>query len=359
MLGLFAEHIYGYAPAVDPAFELRVVEEEQSACGGMAIRRQLELSFGRGRVKVGMLLHFPKHREKPSGVFAGLNFRGNHTTHPDPAIIVPDCLVLPEQGKKEPGASVHARGMSASRWPVEMIVARGYAVATACCGEFDPDFDDGFANGIHALEEGERGPSSGGTIAAWAWGLSRMLDALETQPEVDAGRVMAVGHSRMGKTALWAGAQDERFAGVISNAAGCLGDSLSRKRPGDLTSETVGVIVRRFPHWFAGRCNDYSENESALPVDQHELLGLMAPRPVYVGSAEDDLWADPRGQFDSCVAASEAYEMLGLHGIGQSEPPALNQSVGGSVRYHVRPGGHDIKPADWWHFLRFADEMVG
>jgi hypothetical protein len=240
------------------------------------------------------------------------------------------------------------------RWPVEFLASRGFALATLYAGDVDPDFDDGFGNGVHALEKGERDNTSGGTIAAWAWGLSRALDALQQVDGIDRERVIAVGHSRLGKTALWAAAQDERFFGAIANGSGCLGAALSRRRFG----ERIADITSRFPHWFCGRCFDYVDAEAELPIDQHMLLALLAPRPLYIASAADDLWADPRGEFLSCLHAQPAFELLGERGLGVDDLPPLNQSIGDRIGYHIRPGKHDLTPADWWHFMAFAERQL-
>ena len=230
--------------------------------------------------------------------------------------------------------------MNASRWPVARILARGYALATLWCGELFPDRPDGRADSVQTLfAPAANGDAAWGALATWAWGLSRALDAL--LQEGLAGPVALIGHSRMGKTALWAAARDERFALVVSNNSGCGGAALSRRRLG----ETVAAINTRFPHWFCRNFHAFNDREDSLPLDQHQLLALIAPRPLYVASANEDLWADPRGEFLATLQADAVWRLFGHEGLPVQEPPAPEQAVARPHRLPCaprRPRAHPV-----------------
>ena len=353
VLALFEEHVYGRAPARPNDLHFEVLEQDDNALGGRARRKQAAvwLTAGKQGPRMELLLYLPAGASEPAPVFLAANFSGNHTVHPDPAIRLSKSWVrAKDAGVVEHRATEASRGANARRWAVEKAIERGYGLATVYYGDIDPDFDDGFQNGVHALDRPRR-PDSWGSLAAWAWGLSRALDYLETDADVDAGRVALMGHSRLGKAALWAGAADERFAIVISNNSGCGGAALSRRRFG----ETIKRINTSFPHWFNDNFTKYDDNEDALPVDQHMLLALIAPRPLYVNSAEKDLWADPNGEFLAAMRAGAVYELLGEKGLGVRAQPAVEQPVMNTVGYHVRKGRHDVTEYDWLRWLDFAD----
>lgn len=362
IMRLFESEVFGRAPAQIPKIEFHVESENRNALAGKAIRKEvtIDISTPRGRLPLHLLIYVPKsNRQVP--VFLGLNFHGNQAVDVDPAITLAKCWVVsrPEVlGIVDNRATEASRGCEASRWQVEKVVSRGYAVATMCCGDIDPDYDDGFQNGVHPLfyQTGQTAPEPDewGTIAAWSWGLSRALDYLETDKSIDAKRVAVWGHSRLGKTALWAGARDERFAMVISNCSGCGGAALSKR----VFGETVGLINEHFPHWFCRNFRKYNDREELLPVDQHELIALIAPRPVYVASASEDRHADPHGEFLSAKNAEPVYRLFNLVGIGASEMPAVDHAIGDAIRYHVRTGKHDATAYDWQQYLDFADRHL-
>ena len=353
----FESHVYGSVPPNAPKATAELIEGATPALGGKAVRKQIRVAFGPGADAPAMeiLLYLPADAKGPVPVFLGHNFYGNHSIHADPGIRLSKSWMRDSAdfGVVDHRATEKSRGVRASRWPVEMILSRGYGLAAIYYGDIDPDFDDGFSNGVHGLT-GKPGPTEWGSVATWAWGLSRALDYLIEDPNVDGEKVIVMGHSRLGKTSLWAGAMDERFAMVISNDSGAGGAALSRRAYG----ETVERINTSFPHWFSDTFNQYNSNESALPVDQHELIALIAPRPVYVASAEEDLWADPKGEFLSAVHAGPVYELLGEQGLGTSARPPTESPIHHQIGHHIRRGGHDVTDYDWTQWMNFADKHL-
>jgi len=359
LLTLFEREMYGQAPDRPPlAFE--VLEEATPALEGKALRKQVRVFFS-GRKEgpaMDVLIYVPATATGPVPFFWGLNFNGNHTVSMDAAIALPRPAAASSGKPRLKPLQPAERGSEASRWQIGAVLAHGYGTATAWYEDIDPDYDDGFQNGVHALFpeiEARRGGTTWGSLAAWAWGLRVGMDYLAREPWCDAARVALHGHSRLGKAAVWAGAQDERFSVVISNNSGCGGAALSKRFFG----ENVGGINTNFPHWFCSNYHQWKGRESEMPFDQHQLLALVAPRGLLVGSAEEDLWADPEGEFLSARAASPAFVLLGEKGLEANwkrENFAISQ---GNPAHWQRPGKHDVTDQDWERWMSFARSRWG
>lgn len=360
---LLERHVYGRRLPAVPVTVIGDVERQEAVLGGgaRAVRLQARLRLGdaASAPATDVLVYLPKSTA-PVPVFLHLNFKGNQAEHPDPGIRLSSAWLQddPEHGIVGNRATDASRPQEPRHWPVERLLDRGYGAATACYGDAFPDRPDGrAASALAALGrpiDGELPADEPGAIATWAWQLSRLLDWLVTVPEVDSARVIVVGHSRNGKAALWAGACDERFAMVVSNESGCGGAALERRNYG----ETVESITRRFPHWFCPTFRTFSERVTDLPVDTHVTLAMAAPRPLYVASAIEDRWADPRGEFLAAVAAEPVWRLFGLDGLGTAEWPPVDTPVGRTIGYHVRSGKHDLLAEDWLRFADFADRTL-
>lgn len=363
LLNQFGGHVYGRTPKGLPRPKAEVLSIDRHALGGIATRKLVRIPLTKkdGGPVIDLLEYLPNDVRNPVPLFVGYNFDGNYTVTTDPAVPMPHSWVpnRPKWGIQDHRPTATARGGDAAAWPIETLLRRGYGFATLYYGDVEPDNDGGWREGLRgAVAKGGTNhvfaADEWGAIGAWAWGLSRAMDYLQTDPGVARNRVALIGHSRLGKTALWAGAQDDRFALVIANESGEGGAALARRWFG----ETVWRINTSFPHWFCGRFKDYNTNVAALPVDQHELIALCAPRPVYVGSAEQDRWADPRGEFLGLKGAEPVYALYGLRGTGVPEMPAVNTPVGETLGYHLRPGPHALTAADWDYYLNFADRHL-
>jgi len=333
LVELFRHQVYGRAPVGRPeGMTITVTEAASGVMGGAADRRQLRLGWkgpgGDGGMNV--VVFVPTKREKPVGCFLLICNR-------------PPENIDPTREKKSPF------------WPAEQLIARGYAIAAFHNADVDPDKDDGFKNGVHGVFDAPgkaRTDDAWGTIAAWAWGASRAIDALVDQPGIDASRIAVVGHSRGGKASLWCGAQDERVALTISNDSGCSGAAISRGKEG----ERIAKINAGFPHWFATTYKQWNERENDMPFDQHELIASIAPRLAYVASASEDAWADPKAEFRSCIQAAPVWALFGQNGFTATAFPAPESPIhDGRIGYHLRTGKHDLTEYDWMRFADFAD----
>lgn len=353
---LFTNHVFGRSPAAPKKLIYEVFDTDQNALDGKAIRKQVTIYFSEHKdgPKEDVVIYIPKDAPKPVPVFLHLSFSGNQTVAKDPAIKLGS--VYNPRTRQKTTAPEETRGRSQA--DTERVLARGYAFAAINYVDIEPDFKGGWTYGIRPLffKKGQAEPAAGewGAIGAWSYGLSRALDYFEKDKDVDAKKVAIIGHSRLGKTVLWAGAIDQRFAMIISSCSGEGGASLSRRNYGERIRNLVGA----FGYWFTSKYADYIDKEELLPIDMHELIALAAPRPVYITGGETDRWADPKGQFLAAVGAGPVFKLLGGEDLGTDQMPALDQPIQKSLAFHIHTGGHSITPFDWEQFLKYADAKL-
>ncbi len=360
VLAFFENNVFGSVPGELDAVSFEIIEQDANAIDGIAHRKQIEVTLSKDNktLQFNILLYTPSGKDN-APVFLGYNFHGNQTVTSDPKVMITKAWNMKNDnlGIVDHQATEKTRGGRSHRWALDKIIDGGFGLATIYYGEVDPDKND-LSDGLHQLfyKEGQQKPeaSEWGSIAAWSFALSKALDYLETDPDVDASKIISFGHSRLGKAALWAGATDKRFVGVISNDSGCGGAALSKRKFG----ETVARINTSFPHWFNTNFKKYNENEEALAVDQHQLLALIAPRPLYVASAQEDEWADPKGEFLSAHYATPVYGLFGKKGIDTSQMPKVNTPIQNTVGYHIRTGKHDVTDYDWEQYIKWAKKFV-
>jgi hypothetical protein len=370
---LFQHYMYGEIPPKPRQldFQSRVVDKQ--FLSGKATLKLVTISIPKSpRPRIDLLVVTPNSiRRAP--VFLVMNFCGNHAVHPDPRIpLAQSWLGNSCKGCTNNAATDAARGTQAADWPIEKIIERGYALATFVNADVDSDRADA-SDGVYAWLAAQRTGSETnapardrGCIAGWAWGFQRCVDYLVTDRSIDEDRIVALGHSRNGKTALLAAAFDERIALAIPHQAGCGGTAPSRvsskmgalQPNGRPVAETVSVINRSFPHWFNAEFKQFNTQVEKLPFDQHALVALMAPRPVLLSNAEQDQWANPSGQFEVLKAAEPVYRLLKAGGLEAGTMPPHGKLVDSTLGYYIRDGRHSMLASDWMVFLDFADRHL-
>lgn len=363
LLHLFTTQMYGRMPPRPEAERFDVVERDSHALGGPATRTQVAILLNghKDGPRINLLVYTPNGVKRPP-VILGINFWGNETISNDPGIRISKRWVESEKNPwvnlscvKNHRATAACRGIDAHQWPVKEILNRGYALATFYRGDLDRDRKGQFAHSIRSDYPAlAKGGDNFSTIGAWAWGLSRALDYLETDRHVNGRKVVVFGWSRLGKAAIWAGATDTRFAAVISNESGAGGAKLFRHCCG----QTIQSLNTEFPYWYCRNFKRYNGDDAHLPFDQNEVLALIAPRPLYVASAIGDKQSDPLGEFLAAKAVSRVYRFLGVPGLPVKNWPPVNTPALGRVSYHVRTGGHNVTNYDWEQYLRFCDRYV-
>ena len=356
ILKSYREQIYGRVPANTPAVTWTVAETNAGARGGTAVMQRVTGRMGSkpDGPRMNLTVYLPAKASGPVPLVLSITF-GFPAARPSTAKAGQPPAKTPEKAtpaKPAAGPRPGAGGFD----PVAEVLGRGWGYASLPYGEIQPDRADRWSEGVIGLtlKEGQKRPAADewGTISAWAWGISRAIDYLQTDPAVDAKRISITGASRLGKTVLWAAAQDERVAAVFSVVSGEMGAALIRRDWG----ETLDDMAQNFPWQFAGNLQQWVGRWDELPVDQHMLISLCAPRPVYVNGGLTDQWSDPKGEFLALVAAGPVYRLLGVKDLGVTELPPLDAPVTtGELGFHYHSRGHMAVPADWKAYLDFAE----
>ncbi|MGV3606711.1 MAG: acetylxylan esterase [Planctomycetaceae bacterium] len=353
---MFQHYMYGYLPEKPKKTHIEELFRDDTFLDGKATLQEFAITFEDPKLSrpLYVLLATPKGVKQPP-VFVGMNFCGNHELAKHEKIHIPDGWVYAScVGAQNEKSTEKGRGGDADKWNLDLIVERGYALASFYSGDLDadtPDFKDGIISEL--LPGGPMKPYDAGAVAEWAWGYHRVVDFLveHEAKNVDVQRIAAVGHSRNGKTTLLAAALDERIALAIPHQAGCGGTAPSRGKIG----ESVKQINDRFPHWFCDEFTKFNDATDRLPFDQHCLLALMAPRPVLLSNAQEDQWANPSGQFDLLLAADPVYKLLGSEGLAPDASPDKEKLTKSPLGFFLRSGKHSMNREDWQAFLDYAD----
>lgn len=348
---LFEEYQFGRAPRRPADMSFEVFDKGTRAFDGKATREQVTiyLSKDKSGPKIDLLVYVPAGASKPSPLLLNMSFSANSLAVDD--LGVKEGEIWGPDRKKVPAS----KGRSFGKLPVAKFIDAGYGVATFYYGDVDPDFLGGVPLGAraHYLKAGqtEPAPDEWGAISAWAWGASRAMDYLETDAAVDAKRIAITGVSRLGKTVMWAGAHDTRFAMTIASCSGEGGAALSRRNYGETIAHLMAPA--RYPYQFAGNWAKYASHPDQSPVDANLLVALMAPRPVLLQTGNTDKWSDPKGEFLAAVAASPVYRLFGKQGLDADEVPPAGQAVLHDIGYEMHAGGHGMVPSDWDVYLQF------
>jgi hypothetical protein len=350
---LFEENQYGRSPGRPSGMTFEVFDKGTSVFDGKAIRKQVTVHFSADPTapKMDLLMYLPAKAAKPVPFLLNLSFSANSNTVDDPGVRVGE--VWGPDKKKVPAN----QGRRFGKIDVVRLLDAGFGFGTIYYGDIDPDFAGGLPHGVRAqfLKPGQMEPAGDewGAIAAWAWGLSRGMDYLETDKSVDAKRVAILGVSRLGKTVMWAGAHDTRFAMVIASCSGEGGAALSRRNYG----ETIAHLTEptRYPYQFCANYGKFAQHVDQLPVDANMLVALMAPRPVLLQTGDKDFWSDPKGEFLAAVAAAPVYRLLGKQGLDTDQMPPAGTGIFHTIGYFMHTGGHGTIPSDWDQYLKFME----
>jgi hypothetical protein len=357
LIGL-QEYVYGYMPDDQTTDLLNKRIISTSAFNGTARIDEYKVKstaifngISATTPSFNMVLVSPKDATGPVPIILMQTFCPTHSTVPVESVSQPPNIGYScDGGGIMGGVMTYVFGRYITTPPFEDIMKRGYAVATIFPSEFVPDSGASGLEALSRLSPGHKDDETRwGAIAAWAWGYSRMVDAIEQDDDFQAASYFSYGHSRYGKSALVAAAFDDRIDGVLSHQSGTGGASLNKEKKG----ESVGEITGGYPHWFSKKYASYADRETEMPIDQHALLALAAPRPIFLGNARRDVWSDPNGAFRAAQGASPVYKLHNKQGLNQAKlKPFMPES---DISFYIRPGTHGVVKEDWPAFLDFLD----
>lgn len=359
IVGMFERYQFGKWPDSRP--ELRYTVASDEGLGGTAVRKQVTIYFSPDDdgPRVDVLIYLPKDADGPVPLLLNLNFAANNLAVDDPGVKVGTNW----DARTRTGAPATPANGRAGR-PMNATIANflreGFGFATLHYTDIDPDFQGGVPLGVRGLYlrpgQSEPAPDEWGSISAWAWGVSNVIDYFERDPDIDATRVALTGASRLGKTTMWAGAREPRIAVVLASCSGEGGAALSRRNFG----ETVAHLTEptRYPYQFAANYGDYGADPTRLPVDANLLVSLIAPRPLLLQTGTTDNWSDPVGEFLAAVEAGKVYRLLGKDDLGTTELPAPDQPIYHTLGYFMHEGGHGTIPLDWQVYLEYIKRYL-
>jgi hypothetical protein len=354
---MFETQQYGRAPGRPPGESFEVIDKGTPALHGKAIRKQVTIYLTKDKTgpSIDLLIYLPTAATKPVPMFFSINFDVVQNA-------VDDLGIKPETAwnPKTNTRTAPPAGRGFGRIDTEALLDAGFGVATYYYGDVDPDYLDGFSNGIRALYlkpgQKERASDDWGSIAAWAWGMSRVEDYFETDKSIDARRVAIHGVSRLGKTVMWAGAHDQRFAAVIASCSGEGGAALSHRNYGETIAHLTAPT--RYPYQFAANYAKYGGFPDKAPMDANLLVALIAPRPLLLQTGSTDNWSDPKGEFLAAVAAGPVYKLLGKKDLGTDVWPNARQPIFHGLSYYMHEGGHGMVPSDWSIYIEFLKKSL-
>ncbi len=358
ILKMLEENQFGRVPGRPEKMSFDVFDKGTPAFDGKAVRKQVTIYFSEDKSSnyLDLLVYLPADAKGPVPVLLNLGWTANNLSVNDPGVKVGRTW-NPQQKTRVPATTGRAFGRPLD---VTSFTSQGLGVAIFNYTDVDIDAVGALAQGVRALylKPGATEPAADewGSIAAWGWGVSRVIDYFETDAQVDAKKIAITGASRLGKTVIWAAARDERVACVIASVSGEGGAALSRRNYGETVAHLVAPT--RYPYQFAANYAKWINRANEAPFDSHFIIALVAPRPVLLQTGNTDKWSDPYGEFLAAKAATPVFALFGKKGIEEYSLPAAGKPMMNTLGYLMHDGGHGVMPADWPVFIEFLNKYL-